>query len=95
MRVLVFWLTAAAALMAPQTSAFADCKCLANGRVYNHGQLACLKLPNGEQLARCDMVLNNSSWKKVRDGCPVSEVELPPVSVPHERRASDAFADTG
>lgn len=63
-------LFAAAMLVASQGAAFADCQCLANGRTYRHGEIACLKLPNGSQLARCDMVLNNSSWKKISDGCP-------------------------
>ena len=53
-----------------QAPAAADCKCLANGRIFHHGEIACLSLPNGKQLAQCDMVLNNSSWKKLQDGCP-------------------------
>jgi hypothetical protein len=54
-------------------SAEADCKCMANGRVFHHGEIACLRLPSGAQLARCGMVLNNSSWIKLQDGCPVAE----------------------
>lgn len=63
-------LIAFAALAASQVPAAADCQCRANGREFQQGQLACLKLPNGTQLARCGMELNNSSWKKVQDGCP-------------------------
>lgn len=59
-----------AALAASQVPAAADCQCRANGRQFQQGQLACLKLPDGTQLARCGMELNNSSWKKVQDGCP-------------------------
>jgi hypothetical protein len=54
-------------------SAEADCKCLANGRVFHHGEIACLHLPSGAQLAQCGMVLNNSSWIKLRDGCPIAQ----------------------
>ena len=63
-------LIAFAALAASQGPAAADCQCRANGRQFEQGQLACLKLPGGTQLARCGMELNNSSWKKVQDGCP-------------------------
>lgn len=63
-------LLSAALILGGQTVAAADCECRANGRLYRHGELACLRLPTGDQLARCDMVLNNSAWKKVSDDCP-------------------------
>ncbi|MFU0503749.1 hypothetical protein [Pseudaminobacter sp. NGMCC 1.201702] len=66
-------LLAIAMLASSHIAAVADCQCLANGRKYHHGEVACLKLPTGDQLARCDMVLNNSAWKKVSDGCPQAE----------------------
>jgi hypothetical protein len=50
--------------------AMANCQCRANGREFEQGQVACLRLPDGAQLARCGKELNNSSWKKVQDGCP-------------------------
>lgn len=86
MRGLIFLLTAGAALTVLQSPAFADCKCRANGHLYNHGQVVCLKLPDGEQLARCGMELNNSAWKKVRDGCPVSALAPLPMSTPNVGR---------
>lgn len=70
-------LLAAAMLAASLGAAFAECQCLANGRKYQHGEIACLMLPNGSQLARCDMVLNNSSWKKIGDECPEAGVTPP------------------
>lgn len=63
-------LLSAALILGSQTVAAADCECRAHGRLYRHGELACLRLPTGDLLARCDKVLNNSAWKKVRDGCP-------------------------
>jgi hypothetical protein len=63
-------LIAFAALVALQVPANADCQCVANGRMFEQGQVTCLKLPNGAQLARCSKELNNSSWKKMQDGCP-------------------------
>ena len=50
--------------------AAAHCQCVGNGTKYEQGELACLRLPNGPILARCDKVYNNSSWTKVGDGCP-------------------------
>jgi hypothetical protein len=58
------------------SAAMADCKCMANGRVFHHGEIACLRLPSGPQLAQCGMVLNNSSWIKLQDGCPVAEAQF-------------------
>jgi hypothetical protein len=58
----------------------ADCQCRANGRQFQQGQVACLTLPSGSQLARCGMELNNSSWKKMQDGCPSAAVSPDAVS---------------
>jgi hypothetical protein len=50
--------------------AFAAPQCLANGKSFEIGQVACLTLSGRSHLARCGMVLNNTSWGKLRDGCP-------------------------
>jgi hypothetical protein len=85
-----------AMLVSSLTMALADCQCIANGKVYHHGELACLKLPSGNQLARCDMVLNNSAWKKVSDGCPQAELSVPsePQSL-HGSSHAPNFPETG
>jgi len=49
--------------------ALADCQCLGNGVRYNEGEQVCLKLSTGPQLARCEKVLNNSSWKLLGSAC--------------------------
>jgi hypothetical protein len=49
----------------------ADCQCVAAGKRYHLGEIACISLPEGDRLARCSMVLNNSSWMKLHDSCPV------------------------
>jgi hypothetical protein len=67
------WLLLAASLWT--TAASADCKCMANGRVIHHDEIACIRLPSGPQLARCGMVLNNSSWIKLQDGCPLASAQ--------------------
>lgn len=61
---------ALAGLLLTQFPARADCQCLANGKVFEQGQLTCIRLSSGIFLARCEKVLNNSSWKKISDGCP-------------------------
>jgi len=48
--------------------------CHANGLVFGQGQVVCLDIPCAPQLARCGMVLNNSAWIKIQDGCVVSGV---------------------
>lgn len=75
MRMFAPGLLAAALLLCGLSIASADCECRANSRMYRHGELACLRLPTGEQLARCDMVLNNSAWMKVSDGCPEASAD--------------------
>jgi hypothetical protein len=73
------------------STALADCKCIANGRTFHHGEIACLRLPSGPQLAQCGMVLNNSSWIKLQDGCPLAKTgqDVPlasTTSAPHLRQ---------
>ncbi|AZO00104.1 hypothetical protein EJ066_24905 [Mesorhizobium sp. M9A.F.Ca.ET.002.03.1.2] len=55
--------------MAAATPALGDPHCLANGKSFPIGQVACLRLSGKSHLARCDMVLNNTSWAKVDDEC--------------------------
>jgi len=86
-------LLSVAMLASSLTAALADCQCLANGKVYHHGELACLKLPNGNQLARCDMVLNNSAWKKISDGCPQAELLSRPAG--SSSQPPESFSEHG
>jgi len=61
---LVLPLVATAALAGP------ECRCRYMGREFEHGALVCIRLDGGSKLARCDMLLNNSSWTFLKDGCP-------------------------
>lgn len=54
------------------------CVCRANGTTFEEGQVACLKLPSGNRLARCERVLNNTSWKMLGEGCPSVRMSFPP-----------------
>jgi len=47
-----------------------NCTCRAEGVEATLGQTVCLKTPAGLRLARCEMVLNNTSWKFLDGACP-------------------------
>lgn len=49
--------------------ALAAPECLANGKAFRIGQTACLTIAGESHLARCDMVLNNTSWTKIENSC--------------------------
>ena len=63
--------------MATATPVLAAQECLANGKSFQVGQVACLTLGDESHLARCEMVLNNTSWTKIHDDCPAAKP--PPV----------------
>jgi hypothetical protein len=39
---------------------------------YELGQIACIRVGGISYMARCEMDLNVTTWKKVRDGCPTA-----------------------
>ena len=52
-----------------------DCECLGNGKRVKEGGVICLQIGSSQRyLARCERNLNNTSWKKISDGCPVSRM---------------------
>ncbi|TGT75538.1 hypothetical protein EN802_04650 [bacterium M00.F.Ca.ET.159.01.1.1] len=77
----LFWpLGLALALAAPTLSPAAP-TCLANGKSFNVGQTACLTIAGESHLARCDMVLNNTSWTRIKDECPGDAPKPHPTSI--------------
>lgn len=62
----------ATALAAP------DCTCRYDGGEVAEGQTACIKGPKGMTMARCEKVLNNTSWKMLNQPCPQSAVPQSP-----------------
>jgi hypothetical protein len=54
----------------PPASVATSFQCRANGQLFPAGGFACLTISGKRQLARCDAVLNNSSWTMVQEGCP-------------------------
>jgi hypothetical protein len=46
-----------------------DCECRAKGVVAFEGEVVCLSTPNGPRLARCEKILNNTSWRFLAQNC--------------------------
>jgi hypothetical protein len=63
------------------------CRCRFQGQEYRLGELACLSMPSGTVLARCDLVQNNTSWVATATPCTVSSA---PLSREHASLASSA-----
>tara|TARA_R110002020_G_scaffold23525_7_gene78239 strand:+ start:1247 stop:1528 length:282 start_codon:yes stop_codon:yes gene_type:complete len=52
-----------------------ECECLGNGKRIKEGGVICLQIGSSERyLARCERNLNNTSWKKISDGCPTAQM---------------------
>jgi len=59
-------------LVVSASSASADCTCRSRDVVANEGEVVCLNTPLGQRLARCDKVLNNTSWTFLQGACPTA-----------------------
>jgi hypothetical protein len=51
----------------------AGCTCKYQGGDVKQGETACIKTANGNSLARCEMVLNNTSWTVLNKPCEVEQ----------------------
>lgn len=76
-RILLGMIAAVAALLAAEIGYAAppDSRCSCrnrDGSKYELGQVACLRVDGRAYLARCEMELNVTTWKKLRDGCPTA-----------------------
>ena len=65
------------AMILTSTQVFAgpNCTCRYKGGEVNEGQTACLKTSSGSTLARCERVLNNTSWKMLEQACPIAQMQ--------------------
>jgi hypothetical protein len=63
----------------PPSEAKATCTCIYKGGTIKEGETACIWTAKGNALARCEKVLNNTSWKLLGESCPgeQSSKELP------------------
>lgn len=73
----------ALAVMSPiGASAEHKCQCLYQGRKFEQGQFVCIKVDGASHLARCDMLLNNSSWTFLKTSCPTASLTPIPAGQP-------------
>lgn len=52
-----------------------NCQCRAAGTYYDTGAVVCMGSGSNRQLARCEMSLNNTSWKMLGEACPFAALE--------------------
>ncbi|WVT75345.1 hypothetical protein QM996_05420 [Sinorhizobium chiapasense] len=83
-RTILWGMTATVALLLAAEAALAappdhGCTCRnRDGSKYELGQIACVRVDGNAYLARCEMNLNVTTWKKLRDGCPTAGMSTPP-----------------
>ena len=53
-----------------------DCQCRANGLKYELGETTCFSTNKGLVRARCELVLNNTSWKILQGSCDTASIEM-------------------
>lgn len=75
-RLLAVALATAALITAPLLPAAADCACRYPEGKVQEGETACIRTPDGRQLAVCEKVLNNSSWRFTGRPCPAAAIGL-------------------
>lgn len=95
-RVLVPVLLAGAVVIGWADPARAACTCRAEGRSFELGTTVCLKSPQGLRLARCEMALNNTSWRWLQEGCPVTGRAVPMTTAlawPHDDDRPNGLTD--
>jgi len=49
-----------------------NCTCRYRGKSIKLGETVCMQTPGGSRLARCEMALNNTSWKILGGSCPLA-----------------------
>ena len=50
---------------------YPDCFCTdSQGKRVELGRMTCLQIGSQQFMARCDMSLNNPTWRRVSEGCP-------------------------
>ena len=82
-RTILWGMTATVALLLAAEAALAappdhGCTCRnRDGSKYELGQIACVRVGGNAYLARCEMNLNVTTWKKLRDGCPTAGMSTP------------------
>ena len=55
------------------------CRCRFQGNAYRLGDTVCMSTPLGVQFARCDLILNNTSWIPTGTPCTMSRLDRTPA----------------
>ena len=79
---LAFLPIAVASTIAAAATALAAPQCLANGKSFQIGEVACLIVSGKGFLARCETVLNNTSWTRIDGICPQTSLDPTPPAKP-------------
>lgn len=69
-----------------------DCTCRYLGSDYEVGQEICLSGPSGPRMAKCSMVLNNTSWNFTETPCPYASLSTPDADAGNGDNMSHAHA---
>ncbi len=73
-------------LAATPAAAGPNCECLGNGKRVKEGAVLCLKVGSSTHyMARCERNLNNTTWKKISDGCPSAALTPKQSGMPRPR----------
>jgi len=59
------------------------CRCRFQGTAYRLGDTVCMNTPLGVQFARCDLILNNTSWIPTGTPCTMSRLNTPAQTATH------------
>jgi hypothetical protein len=51
------------------------CRCRFDGRDFRLGEVVCMATPSGNVQARCDLLLNNTSWVPTGSTCVTSRLD--------------------
>ncbi len=70
-------------LATPAAGADPNCRCRLFGEYYDLGTTMCIR----GNLRRCEMNLNNTSWKQIADFCPQARLQPLPDTAPHQQLA--------
>jgi len=70
-------------LAAPAAGADPNCRCRFYGEYFELGTTMCIR----GNLRRCEMNLNNTSWKQIADFCPQASLQPLPQSTPQQKLA--------
>jgi hypothetical protein len=73
-RSIALFLATAGLIVTAQLPARADCVCRHPQGKTQQGETACIRTPTGPQIAVCEKVLNNSSWRFTGKPCPSAAV---------------------